>query len=138
VDALSEGVPAASVSRRLAELEARQAELEAALAGALEPSPRLHPNLAELYRSRMADLARLLAEEGSAEAREAVRGLVEEVRLVPEDGRLRVEVRGALGAILALAEGARNGERPGGVAEAFVSQIKRDAGTGFEPVTFRL
>ena len=74
-------------------------------------------------------MARLLAEESSDEAREAVRALVEEVRLVPEAGALRVEVRGALGAILALAAGARKDERLGGVAEAFVLQVKRDAGT---------
>ena len=73
-----------------------------------------------------------------------VRGLVEVIRLVPEGGDLRIEVRGALGAILALAEGARaasgpgNAKRLGGVAEAFALQIKMDAGTGFEPVTFRL
>ena len=56
---------------------------------------------------------------------------------------MRIEVRGELGAILRLAEGARvaggqNDKSPGGVAEAFVSQVKMDAGTGFEPVTFRL
>jgi transposase InsO family protein len=53
----------------------------------------------------------------------------EHVKHVTEDGRLRIEVRGELGAILRLAEGARNGKRPGVVAEAFVEQIKGDAGT---------
>ena len=38
---------------------------------------------------------------------------MEEVRLVPEGGKLRIEVRGELGAILRLAEGAGNGKRPG-------------------------
>ena len=67
-----------------------------------------------------------------------MRGLVEQIRLVSEGGRLRIEVRGELGAILRLAEGARNDKSPGGVAEAFMVQVKMDAGTGFEPVTFRL
>jgi hypothetical protein len=61
-----------------------------------------------------------------------VRGLVEAIRLVPEAGRLRIEVRGELGAILRLAEGARGGrnaERPGSVPEALLVQIKMDAGT---------
>ena len=64
--------------------------------------------------------------------------------LIPEAGKLRVEVRGALDAILRLAEGTRSAagaridKRPGGVSEAFEMQIKMDAGTGFEPVTFRL
>ena len=91
-----------------------------------------------VYRQRVADLADALAAEDAAEARERVRGLVEAVRLVPEAGTLRIEVRGELGAILRLAEGARTRERPGGVAGAFFEQIKLDAGTGFEPVTFRL
>ena len=39
--------------------------------------------------------------------RELIRGLVEAIVLVPEDGWLRVEIRGELASILALAEGAR-------------------------------
>jgi hypothetical protein len=42
-----------------------------------------------------------------------VRSLVEEIRLVPEAGKLRVEVRGELGAILRLAAEPRNQQRPG-------------------------
>ena len=96
------------------------------------------------YRQRMTELTDTLASDEAVAEREVVRGLVELIRLVPEGGTQRIEVRGALDAILALADGAlqgragRNADRPGDVAEAFLSQIKRDAGTGFEPVTFRL
>ena len=84
--------------------------------------------------------------DDGAEVRELVRGLVDEIRLIPEEGKLRIEVRGELGAILRLAEGARasgaggpqNDKRPSVSAEALALQIKLDAGTGFEPVTFRL
>jgi hypothetical protein len=76
----------------------------------------------------VAALAEALAAEDGAEARELVRGLVETITLVLEAGALRIEVRGELGAILRLAEGARNGERPGGVAEAFCAQVKMVAG----------
>ncbi|PWS36803.1 resolvase [Falsiroseomonas bella] len=138
VDAIVAGMASPALKGRLEELERRKAHLEAELAGAEAPAPRLHPNLAELYRTRVAELARVLAAEDGIEAREVVRGLVEAIRLTPEGERLRIEVRGELGAILRLAEGARNQKRPGGVAEAFVGQIKLDAGTGFEPVTFRL
>ncbi len=72
--------------------------------------------------------AEVLAEDDNAEARELVRGLVETIRLVPQDGRLRIEVRGELGAILRFAE-PRTQKRPSSVAEAFLSQVKRDAGT---------
>ena len=54
--------------------------------------------------------------------------------MVPEAGRLRIEVQGALGAILSLAEGA--GEAVSG--DVLARQVKMVAGTGFEPVTFRL
>ncbi len=137
VDALAEGTPAAAVRGRMETLDARRQVLEAELANAVLPAPRLHPNLAEVYRERMAQLADVLAEDDNAEARELVRGLVETIRLVPQDGRLRIEVRGELGAILRFAD-PQTQKRPGDVAEAFLSQVKRDAGTGFEPVTFRL
>jgi site-specific DNA recombinase len=110
------------------------------MAAAVAPAPRLHPNLAEVYRQKVAALADLLRYEDGAEAREMVRGLFEVILLVPEDGRLRVEIHGELTAILSLAEGARTAKSASGgmPAGALVEQIKMVAGTGFEPVTFRL
>jgi site-specific DNA recombinase len=127
-------MPGSAVRERMTGLEARKANLEQALAEAVAPAPRLHGGLAEIYRVRVAELAKALASEDAAEARELTRGLVEEIRLVPGDGRLGVEVRGALGGILRLAEGARAGAG----AEDLARQVKLVAGTGFEPVTFRL
>jgi DNA invertase Pin-like site-specific DNA recombinase len=140
VDALMEGVPAATVRERMATLEARKVTLQDELASAVAPAPRLHPGLAQLYRDRVAELTRLLAEDDAAEARELIRGLVKEIRVVPEAGVLRIEVRGALGAILALAEGAmqsglgaaggpQNAKPPDLVAGALGVQVKLDAGT---------
>ena len=60
-----------------------------------------------------------------------------QVMLVPEDGALRVEVRGALAAILAIS-GAAHSKGPGISAEALSLQIKMVAGTRFELMTFRL
>ncbi|MFC7543344.1 recombinase family protein [Siccirubricoccus deserti] len=105
VDAIAEGTPAASVRTRLAALEDRKSALEVELAASKVPAPRLHPGLAEVYRERVASLAEALAAEDGAEAREVVRGLVEEICPVSEAGRLRIEVRGELGVILRLAEG---------------------------------
>ena len=78
----------------------------------------------------MAQLAEVLAEDDNAEARELVRGLVETIRLVPQDGRLRIEVHGELGGILRFAD-PQTRKRPSDVAEAFWTQIERDAGTVF-------
>ena len=47
VDAIADGVPAAKFRDKLVELEARRLQLEAQLASAAAPAPRLHPNLAE-------------------------------------------------------------------------------------------
>jgi hypothetical protein len=47
---------------------------------------------------------------------------------LPQDGRLRIEVRGELGGILRFAD-PETQKRPGSVAEAFLSQVKGDAGT---------
>jgi len=134
VDAILQGTAPAALRERLASLEARKVDLERELATTEAPAPRLHPNLAEVYRRRVADLSEALSSDDGAEARELVRGLVDEIRLVPEEGRLRIEVRGELGAILRLAEGARaaggrNDKSPGDVAEAFWEQVKMDAGT---------
>jgi hypothetical protein len=105
----------------------------------------------EFYRRRVAEFSEALSADDGAEARKLLRSLVDAIRLVPEGGKLRIEVRGDLGAILRLAEEARsagaggscasgpeNGKRPNCVAEALLMQIEMDAGTGFEPVTFRL
>jgi site-specific DNA recombinase len=91
-----------------------------------------------VYRQRVAELTRVLEADNAAEAPELVRSLVETITLVPEGGVLRIEVRGELAAILRIAEGAERARNAGRDADALAVQIKMVAGTGFEPVTFRL
>ena len=112
---------------RLRDLDARRVRLEEQIATAAKPAPRLHPNLAQLYRQQVAQLTDLLARDDASEARELIRGLVEAIVLVPEAGWLRVEIRGELASILALAEGTRHDTcagRTGGLS----AQIKMVAG----------
>ncbi len=59
IDALTDGTPAIAVTGRLRELEQRRLTLEAELATSEAPAPRLHPNLAEIYRQKVAGLAAL-------------------------------------------------------------------------------
>jgi len=124
VDAIAEGTPAAAVKGRLRELEARRLYLESQLSAAEAPAPRLHPNLAEVYREKVAQLAEALMKDDAAEARERVRALVEAIVLVPENGRLNIEVRGELAAILPLTNGAKTGD-----AAILGQQVKMVAGT---------
>jgi DNA invertase Pin-like site-specific DNA recombinase len=102
VDAIADGEPAARLTGRLKELERRRLELERELETSAAPAPRLHPNIAEVYRRKVEELHAALRADDMGPARELIRGLVEAIALVPEDGRLRVEVRGELAAILKL------------------------------------
>jgi len=111
--------------------------LEALVAGSVAPPPRLHPNVAEVYRQTVLSLIDVLGQDDNAEARDMVRGLIETITLVPEDGTLRVEIRGELASILSLSAA---GCAAPGVAPtaALAQQVKMVAGIGFEPMTFRL
>src|SRR5215471_5113330 len=62
-------------------LEARQAELERALAVATAPVPLIHPNLAEVYRQKVAAMHAALQDAGSRdEAFDVIRSLIDQIR----------------------------------------------------------
>ena len=116
-------------------LEARKRLLMAEVKQAPAPRPRLHPKLAELYRERVERLhEELNRAELRSEAAQALRGLVDEVRLIPENGRLEIDLLGDLAGILALSAG----DKKPVTADRDGLQVTLVAGTGFEPVTFRL
>ena len=137
VDAIANGTPPAAVNGRLVELDARRKELEASIANTAAPAPRLHPNLAEIYRQTVSSLLEVLASDNGAAARDHLRGLIETITLVPEDGKLRVEIRGKLASILALSASGRAAPSAQS-ADVLAQQVKMVAGIGFEPMTFRL
>jgi site-specific DNA recombinase len=137
VDALADGQPAARVTGKLKELERRRLELDRELKTSAAPAPRLHPNIAEVYRRKVEELHATLKAKDAAPARELIRGLVEAIVLIPENGRLRVEVRGELAAILRLS-GLANRKAPADGPALLAEQIKMVAGAGFEPAAFRL
>ena len=107
---------------------------------ATEPSvPALfHPKLAQVYRDKVEDLlAAYSSEARRTQAQEIIRGLIEHVVLTPVDGVLRVEMTGDLAAMLTISQAGGRKNTPGAAASG-VRQVKLVAGTGFEPVTFRL
>ncbi len=133
VDAIANGTAAAAISAKLNALEQRRLALEAEIATSTAPAPYLHPNLADLYRQRVADLAVALQSDAAAEARELIRGLIDTITLHPNGAGQRIEIRGELSAILGIVS-----NRPCGSAPDLAGQIKLVAGIGFEPMTFRL
>ena len=118
-----------ALKQELVDLEARQLSLQQELTPTDAPAPLMHPNLAEVYRQRVARLHDALRDPATRdEAFELIRSLIDEIRLTPEDGRLRIELRGELAAILALAA---DSKKPGGLTAAgLVAQIKMVAGAG--------
>jgi len=104
IEAIKAGVSGASVKDEMTVLEAKRVELLARLEAAPPSMPRLHPNLAELYRQKVTNLAQALNDEHTRlEAAECIRELIDEIRLVPGNGKLRVELYGELAALLNLA-----------------------------------
>ncbi|MFQ5928047.1 MAG: recombinase family protein, partial [Terriglobia bacterium] len=100
----TDGVSARSLKDEILALEVRQEEMKTLLADAKAPEPLLHPNLAEVYRRKVANLNETLQqEETKAEAAEIIRSLVDEIVLVPENGELRIDLKGELAGILSLA-----------------------------------
>jgi site-specific DNA recombinase len=76
----SGGLKGPSVQAKLEALEARQAELARELAGLKDEPVRLHPNLAALYRRKVATLHDLLESDATrTEAVEIIRSLVGDV-----------------------------------------------------------
>ncbi len=60
-DALADGFTAPGLQPQLDELEAREGVLQRRMDEPFQPLPRLHPNLAALYRTKVAELHLALA-----------------------------------------------------------------------------
>jgi site-specific DNA recombinase len=91
-----------------------------------------------VYREKIEQLTKAFEDEAlKAQAFERLRALIEAVVLTREDGDLAIDLRGELAAMLSLCAGAERQKASAGATEEAM-QIKLVAGTGFEPVTFRL
>ena len=127
---------------RLTELEVRKAALTAELAqGDDAPTVVLHPAAAEAYRYHMQELEAALNDPALLDkAAEVLRNLMAKIMLPPdvsaEDG-LQAELHGAAAEILSLGHG-RSPALRAGFGCVLTGQLSGVAGTGFEPVTFRL
>jgi len=76
IEAIADGLSTNGLRVKLEGLEARKVEIEQAVAEAPSPMPRLHPNLAKLYRNKVQDLRAALSDGGAHdEALEILRGL---------------------------------------------------------------
>ena len=137
--AIEDGMYHPSMKAKMSELETTKAQLTASLAASPEPPAlRLHPSLTGLYQQKIADLSAALSDPAvKIQAAETLRGLVSEVRMIPDanaSGGHRIELAGELAGILAL--GGPDTTKPPRLARAGSDSMV--AGVGFEPTTFRL
>jgi hypothetical protein len=114
VESIMEGVPASEVRDELSRNAARREDLKAKLAAADEPPPLLHPGMADLYRQKVIALAQALEHpETRTEASEALRGLIDAIVLMPDQGELQIELKGNLAAMLGAAQNAKRSPETG-------------------------
>ena len=101
--------------------------------------PTLHPNLAELYRKKLAQFRKTLETSRlRQETLDSLRGLIEKVRLYPTKDGFRVELTGDIANIVEAANDKGNSDKQSTMDEDTVCSLKVVAGVGFEPTTFRL
>ena len=95
-----------------------------------------------IYACKVSNLTEALNEDGTrAEAADLLRGLIDKVVLHPAPDAPhghRIELFGELAAILSLCNGGLGTNAKARTGGAGFRQVTMVAGTGFEPVTFRL
>jgi site-specific DNA recombinase len=108
---------------------------------------RLHPNLAELYRSQVDNLHQALAHPTTRdEAFAILRQLIERVTVRPHEEGVEIELEGeivamvevALGSDAASSADSKTALRRLMLDDGSRRSVKVVAGRGFEPLTFRL
>jgi site-specific DNA recombinase len=144
VDAIIAGIPADQVKERMNTLTQRKTALETQLATTPNADKiRIHPKMALTYRDKVSVLIDQLGKpDHMAEAKEALRGLIDRIVLSPNavTGDLDIKIEGALACLLSLSLGSRykNGLSIDTQAFDVTNELLLVAGVGFEPTTFRL
>ena len=137
IDAIADGLRAEQLQQKLDDLEARKQALSEQLSGAPESMPRLHPNLASLYRRKVEHLHEALQDPAiRTEALELIRPLIERVIMRPVKDGFEIELVGAIANMLRLSQAPstepKNGTKPAAIAadvdDPFVSSVKVVAG----------
>ena len=113
-DAVGDGLRTPGLLGKIQSLEADKSQLEAELA-APAPSPvRLHPNLAEVYRSQVVALRRSLADPLiHDEALTILRGLIDHVALAHGPDGWQIDLQGEITTLVGLGLAKDKAPRPG-------------------------
>jgi predicted nuclease with TOPRIM domain len=137
IDAIADGLRTPALKERLEGLEAEKAELETKLQQPPTQSPRLHPNMAEIYRRNVERLHEVLRDPATAdEAVAAARSLIDRIVMTPMRDGFEIELVGAIANMVALTI---DGTKPGRLARQpaslcnneFLSSVKVVAGARY-------
>jgi len=102
IDAIADGLRTTGLKAKLEALEEQKARLEAALLETPPPAPRLHPNLAGVYRRKVADLHGALADHQTHDqAFDILRSLIDKVIMHPREDGFEVELVGEIAQMVA-------------------------------------
>ncbi len=139
--AILKGVDASMFVAEMKQWAKRRQTLLAEAAGAFQtptPANLLSAELGDTYRQKVGRLTEAFEDDAlRSQAFERIRSLIDTVVLKPENGVLAIHLRGELASMLELCAGSETQKASAVVTEEAL-QIKMVAGTGFEPVTFRL
>ena len=108
IAAIEDGMYQPVMKVRLADLETQKAEIEARLTSNDPPLPDVNPNIADIYRRKIARLPESLSDpQTNQEAAMALRSLIDEIVLTPGEkrGEIHATLRGELMSILEFASG---------------------------------
>ena len=130
IDAIADGLRTPGLKSKLEDLEQRKVALDAELARIPSPVPRLHPNLAEVYRGKVARLREAIQDPSSRdEALDILRGLIEAIEIAPADEGFRIELFGEIANMVALGEETKKATLGGAaVPDAYRCSVKVVAG----------
>ncbi len=138
--AIEDGLYEPSMKARLKALQQEKSSLSSAADEKAETDLKIlsHPNLPDLYRRKVEQLELILDGPDRTQAMDLIRSMIERVVLHPrnEGKGLNAELYGDLANILSACAGA---QKKDALEQGLTGrQLSLVAGTGFEPVTFRL
>ncbi len=140
IDAIAEGLRTPDMKEKLEALSAQKAALESRAVNRRAPLPAMHPNLAEVYRNKVASLqTAITSSHDHAGVLERLRDLIERVDVGPGADKDQPEIilTGALAAMLKLTMPETAAIAAAG-HDLFLSSVKVVAGARFERAAFRL
>jgi site-specific DNA recombinase len=131
IDAIAEGLRAPGLQGKLDELTAQKGKLLIELEQEEAPLPRIHPDLAELYRKKVECLEEALQSDATRqEAVEILQQMIDGVTVRWRDDAFEIELIGEIANMVALSS-----LDSGTAAPGFRRSVKVVAGEGLEPPT---